>query len=140
MVAVLEPLQTCYRELDAADEFMAYMEDAAGHLDSVSAALVLADLVRERQGDRAAAALLANYLRKHPTIEGIVRLISLNAAAAEGVAREDLEMVVGLVRKLIARRPAYKCTQCGFSGRELHWQCPGCKSWSTVKPMEFLEG
>lgn len=28
----------------------------------------------------------------------------------------------------------FRCEQCGFSSRKLFWQCPGCKSWSSVKP------
>ncbi len=29
----------------------------------------------------------------------------------------------------------FRCEQCGFSSRKLFWQCPGCKSWSSVKPL-----
>lgn len=29
----------------------------------------------------------------------------------------------------------FRCDQCGFSSRKLFWQCPGCKSWSSVKPL-----
>ena len=29
----------------------------------------------------------------------------------------------------------YRCEACGFSSRKLFWQCPGCRDWSTVKPI-----
>ncbi len=29
----------------------------------------------------------------------------------------------------------FRCDQCGFGSRKLFWQCPGCKSWSSVKPL-----
>jgi lipopolysaccharide biosynthesis regulator YciM len=29
----------------------------------------------------------------------------------------------------------FRCEQCGFSSRKLFWQCPSCKSWSSVKPL-----
>ncbi len=29
----------------------------------------------------------------------------------------------------------FRCEQCGFSSRKLFWQCPGCRSWSSVKPL-----
>jgi lipopolysaccharide biosynthesis regulator YciM len=29
----------------------------------------------------------------------------------------------------------FRCEECGFSSRKLFWQCPGCRSWSTVKPL-----
>jgi len=31
--------------------------------------------------------------------------------------------------------PRYRCDNCGFVGRTLHWSCPGCKRWNTVKPI-----
>jgi lipopolysaccharide biosynthesis regulator YciM len=29
----------------------------------------------------------------------------------------------------------FRCEQCGFSSRKLFWQCPGCRTWSSVKPL-----
>lgn len=136
---VLQPLEACYRELDAEDEFRSYMGGLVRQLDSVAAVLVLAKLVDERDGTRAGTALLTAHLRSRPSIAGIERLIEFNAKMADGVAREDLETALGVIRQLIARRPGFRCRQCGFTGRELHWQCPSCKSWSTVIPMEDLE-
>jgi lipopolysaccharide biosynthesis regulator YciM len=36
---------------------------------------------------------------------------------------------------LLDKQPAYQCTRCGFMARRLHWQCPGCKGWGTVRPV-----
>ncbi len=32
-------------------------------------------------------------------------------------------------------RARFRCELCGFSSRKLFWQCPGCRSWSSVKPL-----
>jgi len=29
----------------------------------------------------------------------------------------------------------FRCEECGFSSRKLFWQCPGCRSWNSVKPL-----
>jgi len=29
----------------------------------------------------------------------------------------------------------FRCELCGFSSKKLFWQCPGCRSWSSVKPL-----
>lgn len=34
-----------------------------------------------------------------------------------------------------ARQLRYRCEACGFSSHGLFWQCPGCRGWSTVKPI-----
>lgn len=31
----------------------------------------------------------------------------------------------------------YRCDACGFTGRKLFWQCPGCQRWSSVKPISL---
>ena len=34
----------------------------------------------------------------------------------------------------------FRCEECGFSSRKLFWQCPGCRSWSSVKPLAQGQG
>ncbi len=31
---------------------------------------------------------------------------------------------------------AYRCEKCGLHGETLHWQCPSCRAWGSVKPVE----
>ncbi|MDX1443753.1 MAG: lipopolysaccharide assembly protein LapB [Gammaproteobacteria bacterium] len=28
----------------------------------------------------------------------------------------------------------YSCSNCGYSGRRLYWQCPSCRRWDTLEP------
>jgi lipopolysaccharide biosynthesis regulator YciM len=44
------------------------------------------------------------------------------------------------VAQVLEEKPVYQCTHCGFAGKALHWHCPGCKRWGTVKPILGLEG
>jgi len=30
---------------------------------------------------------------------------------------------------MLARQSTYRCGNCGFAGRRLIWQCPGCRKW-----------
>nr|WP_301334301.1 hypothetical protein [Solimonas sp. SE-A11] len=32
--------------------------------------------------------------------------------------------------------PRYRCGHCGFSPRQLFWQCPSCKQWATITPID----
>lgn len=40
------------------------------------------------------------------------------------------------VQSSLDRRTRYCCDRCGFSSRKLFWQCPGCRCWSSVKPIQ----
>ena len=35
----------------------------------------------------------------------------------------------------LLKRLRYRCDACGFTSRKLFWQCPGCQSWISVKPL-----
>ena len=48
---------------------------------------------------------------------------------------DHLTMIKILTAELMEIGPDYKCGHCGFPARSLHWQCPACKHWNTVKPL-----
>ena len=39
------------------------------------------------------------------------------------------------LQELAVKQLRYRCDECGFTSRKLFWQCPGCQSWSSVKPI-----
>ncbi len=41
---------------------------------------------------------------------------------------------------MLENKPVYRCSECGFGAKSMHWQCPGCRNWNTVKPIHGLEG
>jgi lipopolysaccharide biosynthesis regulator YciM len=59
------------------------------------------------------------------------------AGQASGTAADCAEDDVAVVaaRRSGVGEARYRCEACGFSSRKLFWQCPGCRSWSTVKPI-----
>ena len=92
------------------------------------------------EGEREAIAFLTKQLRRRPSVRGLHRLIELSAAHGEGPTEEYVLILRDLTDKLLANRPVYACGQCGFAGKALHWQCPSCKDWGTVKPIQGVEG
>ena len=137
---MLPRLTKCYRALDRPDDFREYLTRLAGLRAGVSATLALGELLAEQDGTDEAKRYIVHELKIRPTIRGIDRFIDYVLGAATDESREDLQVLKETATRLIAGKPTYKCRQCGFAGRALHWQCPGCKSWSTVKPIHGIEG
>ena len=134
------PLLTCYRKIDAVDEYIKYLQEiVAGH-GGITAILTLAELVYEQQGTAAAIHFITTELKKHPTVKGVDSLIQYVLTQAEGNTRESLMSIKELTGKLLKSRSAYKCSQCGFDAKSLHWYCPSCRHWSTIKPVHGLQG
>jgi len=95
--------------------------------------------VAEKEGEEAAARFITAELEKRPTIRGVDHLIQFALAKAQGSIRDSLHSIKELTGKLIKNRTVYKCSKCGFDAKLLHWQCPSCKHWSTLKPVYGLE-
>lgn len=137
---ILETLTNCYRQLNRIDEMIIYLREILGRQGGISVMLTLAELLREREGDSVAAEFIAQQLQSKPSVRGMDRLIDLALTLIKGPGQEKLEVLKNVTTQLLVNNPVYKCEVCGFSGKTLHWQCPGCKSWNTIKPIQGVEG
>ena len=68
------------------------------------------------------------------------RLLEYVMHNTDGETRERLMTIKDLTAELLRNRTAYRCNQCGFEAKALHWQCPGCKTWGSVKPIYGVAG
>lgn len=137
---VIAPLLNCYSKLGMTREMIDYLMQILQKHNSISLMLALAELLREQHGDLEAGLFITEQLRRRPSVRGLGRLIELNLTHSEGGARENLLILRDLTEKLLEGKPVYKCSNCGFTGKIMHWQCPGCKNWNSVKPIQGVEG
>ena len=71
-------------------------------------------------------------LAQDDAIAGLVRAIGREPGSLDGRAVADIAAVL---RRLAARTPRYRCGNCGFSSIDHFWQCPGCKTWDSQRPL-----
>tara|TARA_B100001123_G_scaffold320871_1_gene359858 strand:- start:227 stop:823 length:597 start_codon:yes stop_codon:yes gene_type:complete len=133
-------LVVSYRKRGQLDELSKYLARLSDLHLGITPVLVLAELTAKRIGLDAAKHHIVAELKRRPTIRGIDRLIEYSMVGASGEYREDLQLLKETTARLIEDKLSYKCGNCGFTGRSLHWQCPSCKLWSTVKPIHGIEG
>lgn len=136
---VLTPIQTGYRALHNPEGLYAFLDTLLDRYDGVSPVLLMTDLIAERDGEAAAAAFIAEQTRTKPSLRGIARFVELRLPHASDELRESLATVRQLTQGLLASRPTYACSHCGFRARALHWHCPGCQSWATIKPFRGIQ-
>ncbi len=137
---VLVPLYECYRKLDRVDEFVEYLRTLINIYGGISTLLMLTELIAEREGENAAIRFISDELKNRPTVKGVDKLIEYALERSEGETHEHLKTIKDLMGQLIEGRAIYKCNNCGFDAKLLHWQCPGCKCWDTVKPVFGVAG
>lgn len=125
-----------YRRLGDEQGLYDYFHTALHRHGGVALALTFASVIRDRDGVDAAEKFVIDWLRRRPNVHGLHALIDLNLMEAVGSARDDLLLLKGIIESLRAEHLGYACTQCGFKGRTLHWLCPSCHGWNTVKPVQ----
>lgn len=140
LTEIIEPLLQCYRELDAMDECVDYLETMLADHPRSSIIFVIGDYLKQEKSMDLAIDFISSQLSRHPSIRGLNRLIYWHLESAHGKVRDKLQMLYDITRKFLENKPIYRCGHCGFSGKLLHWHCPSCKQWSSIKPIHGLEG
>ena len=137
---IIAPLTECYRAIGKIEDMVVFLRQNLARHAGISLMLALAELIRQEKGDAEAADFITDYLRQRPSVRGMDRLIELHVANTSETVRNKLQVLKDVTDQLIANKPVYRCSECGFTGKSLHWQCPGCKQWNTVKPIHGVEG
>jgi len=59
--------------------------------------------------------------------------------AGTEASEDQLRAVAGALRNVVERHARYRCSDCGLDSSTFLWQCPGCKSWDTLRAIAALE-
>lgn len=96
--------------------------------------------VLDWEGAAEAETVVAEELRRHPSLLGFERLARARLALNPG--DEELTRLGALLKGHAQKLARYRCSRCGFRAREYHWNCPGCTSWDSYPPrrIEELDG
>lgn len=127
-------LQRSYDNIGQPRQFRDWLQQLLErHPQLTSARLLLTRLIQKQQGDQAAQQFLYRQLYQHPSVEGLHQLILLG--------EDNHQVLIPLIKEvttaLIHKGDRYTCKNCGFSGRTMHWLCPGCSQWATIRPVEI---
>ena len=137
---IIEPLVHCHNELDLMDECIDYLEETLHKYPRASLIFVIGDYLSREKSVDFAIDFVSSQLSRYPSIRGLNRLIYWHLESAHGKVRDKLQMLYAITSKFLENKPIYRCEQCGFGGKRLHWHCPSCKQWGRVKPIHGLEG
>lgn len=77
---------------------------------------------------------LRQALKKSPSMELIeftLRYFKNRPHQVDGVWPD----LPNLFHQLNQKRLSYLCSVCGYGSHAMHWNCPSCKSWSSIKPV-----
>ena len=130
---IVDKMVDAYAQLDDPSGAEAFLREALEVCEAPGVLIAYVNQLERGRGKAAAVDFLGQWLTQHPSIRGLRRFVELKSE--QDAYGEDLRSVQNLLMHMVDSEGAYQCRQCGFSGRSMHWQCPGCKGWHTYEPV-----
>ncbi|MCF6318595.1 MAG: lipopolysaccharide assembly protein LapB [Proteobacteria bacterium] len=137
----LHEMSICYAQLKTCTQFKAFLLEFIQTYQGISPVLVLAEIYKNDEGIAKAEQFVEEQLVSKPSVRGLDLLLKLNLQKNIKNTGDitKFQVLEQLVNKLLDKKPNHRCRKCGFGAKKLHWQCPSCKSWGSVKPIYGLE-
>ena len=131
---ILPALSRLFQETGHPAGFSQVLEELKRTSDDAVSQIALAAIVDPTITDPAAEDAILKYLDIAPGLRGFSRLVEQLTREFPGRTEAGLQPLRDALQGFLEDAPKYRCKECGFSARHLHWQCPSCKSWNTVRP------
>lgn len=137
---IVEPLCWCYQQLEEEKQLVDYLQNTLKKYPRIALVIAVSNYLQQPNNNKAAIEFVTIQIKREPSLRGLSYLAGLYLTNSYGNTRDKLLMLQNFMEQLLADKPIYRCLRCGFSGKTLFWLCPGCHSWSTIKPIHGLEG
>jgi lipopolysaccharide assembly protein B len=129
LLEILPRLHACGRRLqtrEPLDAAITALQRNRRPVHELASALILADVIEEPNA--------LGAIRDYVLSDGLLRELAQPLDSTRGLDDDTLRRVARLLGRVLSRNPRYRCGECGFASHAWFWQCPGCKSWDSLKP------
>jgi len=131
----------CYHQRNQQSLLVQKLDEALTKGAGIATLIAKIDVIRPNLSQNELEKLVTDHLIRRPSVQGFHHLMGFQLAdAEEGRARDSLSHLRLLVGEQLKIKPKYRCCGCGFSARNIHWQCPSCQSWGVIKRIRGLDG
>ena len=127
---VITKLADCYRQESDLKTLITYLRKVEGQSDKLDLASALAKLIHEVYGKPAAVEYLSARMLVNPTLDGMNTLLELKHQE-DDTAQSYMPQII---KNLLKKQPTYQCHKCGYAANTHYWLCPGCQTWSGMRP------
>ena len=133
----LAALTECHMRLGTSQVLLNWLQGAYERYGLSWLATHLAQQLARERGSTAALNFMSEVLNDQPSFIGLRTWLELYSP--EPLITDDIApLLLQASRRLLDANARYRCNQCGFTSKVLHWQCPSCKRWETLYPLSDL--
>lgn len=94
--------------------------------------------VAEQADGQAGRQHVLDNLQRYPSWLGLHAALSQHWPELDQQGNALMQEFAGVLDGPLAQAHGYLCDQCGFTSRQLNWQCPSCHEWNTTRPLPDL--
>jgi len=136
---VAQRIMDGYRKVGRPEEGLSLLKSYLQQASSIDLLEVVFKAVLDLEGVEAARNLVADELRRTPTLLGLDKFLEARMLDASPAVLAELSLVQNLVHGYTQKLARYQCSHCGFKARQFYWHCPGCSRWETYPPRRTEE-
>ena len=136
MGLALERLLECTKANQSYEQYEAYLRSCYQRTRNVQVALALFDYLYDRE-PKDALDLIESVVHEQPNLNTLKLLLEATTDEGHAPSTEVWALLNDAIDSISNDLPAYLCDHCGFSGQQLHWRCPSCHHWQSIKPFEL---
>ena len=128
-------VQTSAQSMNDNEVYLDFLRRAIAVSADERLQLSLADFLLQMGQSEEAEALLRSWSEEQGSLSGLHRLLEIRSVNdAAGEVSGDYQLMRKVAGRLLSEQSGYECRFCGFQGKSMHWQCPGCRHWDTTTP------
>lgn len=134
MTEIVDLVTASYQALGETKKLEDFLRTNAEAVHDAQLVIAYVDALESSGGSKKAEEYLTNWIRRNPSLYSFHRLILLKLKGkSAGISPKDFELIEDMVSHAIKADRKYECQRCGYVARNMHWQCPGCRSWNSIK-------
>ncbi len=134
LVEVLPRLAESHRAGGTTEELSVYLRELLERDDDSVAAIAMSAVRDPTIVNPEAMKALQLFVADDPTLSGLIGAERV-AEADEAQRSTIINQVRDALRKIVTARPGYVCHECGYACLIMQWQCPGCHTWESIRPV-----
>ncbi len=127
-----------YQSLGRLTDYKKFLERCIDLNNDFRLLMTLVDLLVELKQPDEARRRLVSWMRNTHSLASLTDLIESNVGAPDFQSERSLGFLIDLMSVLFGVTRSYECRNCGFKGKSMHWQCPGCKNWNSTGPAKTI--
>lgn len=134
---VIEPVVNCLLAISQQQSLSTNIPNLLDQYFNASDEVAMNGLASKgKDNNKKALKFIEQKLDVSPSVKLLGQYLYLNMDNSSPTKDRQMVAKIRDVLKTIGKKEAgYRCHHCGFMSHTLHWQCPSCSEWSSIKPV-----